>query len=216
MVDRLLAYFEPWMTDDLRTYLTVVGEAFEQAEAVYLWDPATLDAAGLDPDEPDEDVSYGQLLDPDVTSGIALPWLAQFVGERFPVGIDEAARREWILDRPNSRRGTMVSIAAAAQRSLVGSRTVMILERNDGVTQTDAPDDVAVFAYADECPDPARVRRDLQDTFPLELSLNFIVNPGTSWQQIVAQTKTWGGLVTANSVWDTLVSGKAGGIFFGK
>jgi hypothetical protein len=216
MVDRLLAYFEPWMTDDLATYLTAVGEAFDQAETLYRWDENALLTAGVDPEELEEDVSYGQLLDMGVTSAIALPWLAQFVGERFPVGIDEAAQREWINDRPNSRRGTMVSIANAAQRSLTGSRTVMIIERSDGVSQTDSPDDVVMFAYTDECPDPGQVRRDLQDTFPLELSLNFNVTPGTTWQQVKTQAKTWVSLTTANTTWDTLVSGKAGGIYFGK
>jgi hypothetical protein len=213
MVDRLLAYFEPWMTDDLAAYLTVIGEMFAQAELVYLWDEAALAAVGVDPEEMEEDVSYGQLLATARTTAIALPWLAQFVGERFPVGLGAAAQREWIRDRPNSRRGTLLSLANAAQRSLTGDRLVTIFERNDG-TAVEAPDDVTIVVYADQCPDPAQVARDIVDTFPLELSLHLVISTGATWSQIKANYATWDALQLAKPTWADVVNDRSGGIVF--
>jgi hypothetical protein len=214
ITEQLLAYFEPWMTDDLETFLVAVGDTFDEAASIYLWDPATIDAAGVDPDELDGDSSYGQLLDPDVTTPAALPWLAQFVGERFPVGISEADQREWTIDRPNSRRGTLLSIANAAQRSLIGNRGVTLIERSDGVAPGDSPDDVTVIVYAEECPNPAQVQRDLQDTFPLELSLTFQVTAGMTWQQLRVAGKTWNTIKVDS--WGEMLQGRSDGIYFGK
>jgi hypothetical protein len=103
--DNLQAAFEPWMTTTLADYLDAIGTMFIDAESVLLYDTDQLAAADLDEEQIDLDVSYGQLLDPAMTPGLALAWLAQFVGERFTAGLDEAQQREWILDRPNARTG---------------------------------------------------------------------------------------------------------------
>jgi hypothetical protein len=201
-----------WLTSDLSDYLAAISGMFAEAEAILLYDPDRFATLELDPDDYDLDTAYGQLLDPNHTKGSALPWLAQFVGERFPVGIGEDAQREWILDHPNARRGTLRSLANAAQRSLIGQRFVTIVERNDGGV-TDAPDDVSIYVYADECPDPAQVLHDLADTFPLELSLNFQVITATTWQQVRLNYATWTDVKA--KTWGQLMSGRLGGVYPG-
>jgi hypothetical protein len=207
--DQLLAAFEPWMTDDLATYLTTVGEMFAEAELLVHYDAGRLEVMGIDPEDLDPDESYHSLLDVDLTPAQALPYLAQFIGERFAVGIDETAQRGWIRDHPNARRGTLNSIASAAQRYLTGGKLVTIVERNDGTSATDAPDDVNIIVYADECPNQSLVIQALQDTFPLELSLHFQVVTATTWQQIRLSND-----LKPDGTWGFVMSGKVGGIYY--
>jgi hypothetical protein len=213
VTDDLMAIFEPWMTPDLEDYLTVVGEMFSESETVIVFDPSVLEAAEVDADELNSDTAYGVLLDLDLTAAKALAYLAQFVGERLPKGLDEAGQREWILDRPNSRRGTMRSIANAAQRTMTGTRLVCIIERADG-TPGDHPDDVTVLTYDYETPDPIQVRNDLEDTFPLELSLHYRALTNTTWQQVVVRYATWADVKANNRTWGDLLVGQIGGYYF--
>lgn len=190
ITDELLAAFEPWMTSDLADYLTVVGDTFAQAESVVIFDPDLLAGMGVDPDTINPDISYQFLLDPDLCPAFALPYLAQYPGERFPVTLTEAEQRQWIKDRPNSRRGTLASLTQAAARSLTGSKLVTIFERNDG-TATEAPDDVTIITYTAETPDPARTVLDIMETFPLELTLHHQVVDGQTWNQVNEDYATW-------------------------
>jgi hypothetical protein len=106
----------PWLTPDLEDYNNAIGWMFHTVEQWF--------------DEDDEDGNWAMLLDPDLCPVEALPYLAQYVGERLPTGISEPLAREWIKDAPNQLRGTAYSIFRAAQRTLIGSRTVQIIERS--------------------------------------------------------------------------------------
>jgi hypothetical protein len=213
LVDDLLATFEPWMTDDLQDYLEVVGGMFAQAESVVLYDADALEAAGIDLDDVDDDASYVFLLHPDFCPAICLPYLAQYVGERLPRGLTVQAQRDWIKLRPNSRRGTLPSLAAAASRSLIGNKLVTIVERSDG-TSGDHPDDVVISTFDVETPDDAQVLRDIEDTFPLELSLHYQSIPGNSWQNVMTANASWAD-VAARGSWGEIASGMSGGIVYG-
>src|SRR3954452_18712789 len=90
----------------------------------------------------DDDQGWVILFDPDRCPAPALPYLAQYVGERLPVGLSEPLQREWIKDAPNQRRGTPMSIFLAAQRKLTGSRLVSMRERDGG-----DPDKLTVVTY---------------------------------------------------------------------
>ena len=67
------AQLQPWWTPDLAVYVAAVAGMWAETDQ-YLEDP-------------DNDiVAYQALLDVDLAPFKALPWLAQCVGERVPVG----------------------------------------------------------------------------------------------------------------------------------
>lgn len=127
VADDLVAAFAPWMTDDLEAYLRTIGEMFAEVE--------------MYSDDSEEFEGWTILLDPDRCPVAALPYLAQFVGERLPKGLAEAAQRQWIKDAPNQRRGTVSSIVRAAARRLTGAQLVTVIERDGG------PDKLSVITY---------------------------------------------------------------------
>jgi hypothetical protein len=200
IVDDLLDAHEPWLTPDLTGYLAVIGGMFSEVE----W------YIGGDEFEP-----YELLLDPDLTRVEALPYLAQFVGERLPKGLSEAQQREWIKDAPNQRRGTLGSIVAATQRTLVGDRLVTVVLRSDG-TPGDHPDDIVVITYTDETPSTAQVLRDLADVVPFDLVLHYFANPGPSWQQVEITNNSWQDVMSNYTGWTDVATARSGGSTYGR
>lgn len=192
----LIASFEPWMTDDLYDYLNAVGSMFAAVEAL------SADAENGE--------GWSLALDPDLCPPEALPYLAQFVGERLPVGLAEPFQREWIKDEPNSVRGTVPSILRAAQRSLTGNRKVALLERG-GVND---PDLVVVRTYASETPFPARVLHDLQDVMPADMTLDYRAIAGSTWGLVNANYASWGAVKADNATWaDVARNERIAGVF---
>lgn len=119
IADDLVAAHAPWLTDDLETYLRAVGGMFTEIE-LYSADSEEFDGWTI-------------LLDVDRCPVKALPYLAQYVGERLPVGLSEDAQRQWIRDAPNQRRGTIQSIVRAAARQLESEHPlVTVIERDGG------------------------------------------------------------------------------------
>lgn len=119
--DDLIAAFEPWTTADLQEYLEALAVPFDQVQLL-----------AFDTDDPEVYDGWTLIMDPNRAPAYALPWLAQFVGERLPPGLetsDEAAARQRVIDHPNQRRGTVESIRSVAQRHLTGSKQVAIYER---------------------------------------------------------------------------------------
>jgi hypothetical protein len=91
---------------------------------------------------------WSALMDLDRCPTEALPWLAQFAGVRLLPGTTDAEQRERINSTDGFRRGTVGAIAAAAQRTLTGTKTVGITERDGGDAYA-----FAVATYATETPD---------------------------------------------------------------
>lgn len=178
--DDLLEGFEPWMTSDLRDYLTAAGGTLAEVEL-------------YSSDTDDGHEGWTLLLDVDRCPQPALPYLAQFVGEVLPRGIAEQAGRQWVRDAPNERRGTLAAIIAAAQRYLTGQRTVTVIERENNIV-----DAIGVLTYAQETPDSDAVLRELQKVVPADVILNYRVSGG----------QTWNDVNTANASWNALTSQK--------
>ena len=88
---------EPIWTDDLGDYVAAVATMWSEVE-IYAADP-------------DNDVvAWQPLLDVDIAPMGALPWLAQCVGERVPVGIDEQGAR------PGSSRAELLRAHRSGDR----------------------------------------------------------------------------------------------------
>lgn len=183
LADDLVAAAEPWITPDFETYLRAIGEMFSEAE---LFAADVLDADG--------NVLYEGwtiLFDPDRCPAKALPYLAQVIGERLPVGIAEPYAREWIKDAPNRRRGTTMSLVRVAQRSLTGQRTVQLIERS-GAGGGDDQDRLVLNTYAVETPDPARTERELRrDALPFDVELVYQAISGQTWEGVRTTHATW-------------------------
>ena len=79
---------------------------------------------------------YGTTYDAATSPAVALPWLALHRGVRFPAGLDTAAQRQRIIDRPNARRGTPDYVIAAALAETADPEVgvVRLLERTEWPT----------------------------------------------------------------------------------
>jgi hypothetical protein len=189
--DDLRAQLAPWITTDLGTFVDALATMFAEVEQ-YAFDS-------------DDGTQQGWTLmfDPVNCPGAVLPWLAQWIGERFPPGLTNGLKRQWIGDRPTANRGSLSSIVNAAQRSLTGARTVSITERSGG-----DPDTVAVLTYTSETPNPAQVAADIKSVFPASMILVLTTGAGQSWNGV--KTGSWGASWTAAkshyATWGALAS----------
>jgi hypothetical protein len=188
--DQLVRRFEPWLTDDLETYLRAVASMFDEVQ-LYAADTET-------PDERFE--GWTILFDPDRCPAPALPYLAQYRGEVLPAGISEAGAREWIKDAPNQVRGTPRAVFEAAQRRLTGERLVSMLERPAGVV-----DEVQIVTYAGQTPDPAGTQADILSVLPADVVLTFNGSSSTqNWNQAKVTYVTWAPMAVKK--WNEVVS----------
>lgn len=172
LADDLVAAFEPWITTDLEDFLRALGSMFSEVELYAV-------------DENDDMLGWSNLLDPDLCPVPALPYLAQYVGEQLPVGLTEAQQREWIKDAPNQRRGTVLGIVRAAQRTLTGTRLVAVNEREGD------EDHLGIVTYTDQTPNPEQVRADILSVMPADIVLNYSNLGGQSWSSVKTNFATW-------------------------
>lgn len=172
IADDLTAAFEPWINDELEDFLRTAGEMFEQVEEL-----------AFDPDDGDR-VGWEILLDPATSPIYALQYLAQFTGERLPKDLaitNEALAREWLVDQPASRRGTVESIIRTAQRTLTGQRTVVLH------TRTPDEDSIAVETLVSETPDAAVVAANLRrDAVPADIVMTHSTITGQTLNDVNA------------------------------
>lgn len=188
IAEDLVDAFLPWMTPDLADFLSAIGSMFSEVELYALY-------------EEDDELGWSILFDPDRTPAQALPYLAQFVGEKLPAGIPEAEARDWIKDSPNQRRGTLESIVRVAQRNLEGDKIVQVRERT-GTGTTLPEDEITVQTYTHQTPDVNRLRQDLEaNAVPYDIDLNLVTLPGQTWADVNATYATWAEVQADNDTW---------------
>jgi hypothetical protein len=198
IADDLVEIFEPVLTPDLETYLRAVALMFDEVE-MYSTDDGDFEGWTI-------------LFDPDRAPVGALPYLAQFVGEKLPVGLGEAESREWIKDRPNATRGTAMSMVLAAQRNLTGQRTVSWRERWDGsVVDVDY---AQLRTFTHETPDPAATERDVLSTTPADVILVYSAISGQSWADVIADHTDWDDVEGDYATWAEAVTDLPGSFLF--
>lgn len=170
LADDLKDALAVWLTADFEVFLEAIGEMFVEVEMLV--------------GDFSEDGGYPTLLDVDLARTQDLPWLAQIVGERLPVGITDPAAREWIKDHPKQRRGTERSIFLAAQRTLTGTRLVSLRTRTklDGSPDVDY---ITVRTITSQTPDPTVVYKDLRkNVVPADIVLDYTTIVGETWQDV--------------------------------
>jgi hypothetical protein len=181
---------QPIWSDDLSDYVAAIASMWQEVE-LYQADP-------------DNDVvSWQALLDIDIAPFAALPWLAQCVGERIPVGYDDAQARDWIRNSPTWIRGTPQGIWNAVKRVLVPNATLMMRERHklDGTTD---PDWLAVLTYAYQTPDVALVRRALRLNVPADIMVDYQLASAATWGGIHSSSATWGAVKATYPTWSAV------------
>lgn len=164
--------------------------------------------------ETDDDPSWSALFDVDRCPAPFLPWLAQLVGERVPVGEGETAARDRIRTPQGIVRGTLPGIVAAAQRTLSGAKTVLLIERDGSpyrltvVTRKSetpgvATDDLVgtidsqVGTFAEIDPSGDITNRTLQASKPAGLILTHLVVTGTIVQELAGTIDALTGTIDA-------------------
>lgn len=197
LADDYVAAHEPWLTPALEDYLRAIASMFSEVELL------AFDSA--------DGEGWTILFDPDRCPVKALPYLAQYVGERLPVGLGEVESREWIKDAPNQFRGTPYSIFHAAQRRLTGQRTVRLEERFGGNSEQ-----LRVTTYTAETPDQAGTRADVESVLPHDVLLTFQVQAGQNWGDVKLAYASWGAVQAANPTWEDVRTDIPTGDFFAR
>lgn len=197
--ETLAAIHALWLeygVDPLEDYLRTIGEMFTEVE-LYAFDT-------------DEEEGWTILLDVDRCPYEALPYLAQYVGERLPPGLTDAAARQWIRDAPNQERGTISSIVKAAKRYLTGPQLVTLIERDGD------PDAITVVTYTAQTPNQALVARELETVVPADITLNYIVSAGQTWSQVQVTHATWNSITDGDpATWADLMAATPDGTYGG-
>lgn len=203
ITEDLIEEMAPYMTADLRSYLEAIGSMFDELDSY----------VGLR----SEGLRWQVLMDPASCPRPGLPYLAQYAGETLPNGLSELAEREWVTDAPNQIRGTLAGIALAAQRSMVGARTVAILERTGGPVGTAHPEDwLTVVTYTADTPYPDQVEYDIRQNMPADIALVYQVQEGQTWAQVNAGYASWAAVTSHYPTWDDVRTDKSGGTVFSR
>ena len=123
---------------------------------------------------------------------------------------DAQARAE-ITNGPNNVRGTPQGIARAAQRTLTGTGSVQILERELPTGEPDPNGDYfTVITWTNETPYPDQVWQDLLATIPADMVCNYETEVGATWQNIKDSYATWGDVKATFPTWADVLGYRTG------
>jgi hypothetical protein len=153
-------------------------------------------------EDPDNDVvAYQALLDVDIAPFKALPWLAQTVGERVPVGYTDPQARDWIRNSPRWIRGTPQGIWNAVKRVLTPGASMQMRERWNPNTGAADPDWVSILTWASQTPDQQLVRQILRRNVPADIQWGYSVQAAASWGSFTGTIANWGAMKTTYPTW---------------
>ena len=178
---------QPVWTSDLADYVAAIASMWTEVEQ-YQADPDT------------DTVTWGALLDVDIAPMAGLPWLAQCVGERVPVGYTDAQARDWIRNSPEWVRGTPQGVWDAVRRVLAPGALMMMRERHklDGTMDVDW---IALITYAAQTPDVVMVRNALRRTVPADIMIDYALADGAIWGAISGSVGSWDEVKATYPTW---------------
>jgi len=144
-------------------------------------DPVYLLAREGDDGEP----PWSLLFDVENCPSESLPYLAQYVGCVLTPEMDEAQQRSEIAEPTGWKRGWHDSIETVAQRSLTGTKKVILRPRTPEVGEYYAR------TMLSETPDPSRVERDLRAAVPAWSLLDYEAFDGYTYADLDAGFETY-------------------------
>ena len=178
---------QPIWTDDLGDYVAAISTMWTEVEQ-YQADPAN------------DIVNWQALFDIDIAPFAGLPWLAQCVGERIPVGYDDTQARDWIRNSPKWIRGTPQGIFNAVKRVLAPGAVLLMNERHklDGTYDVDW---LALITYASQTPDVALVEQALRRNVPADIMIDYDLAAGATWGVVAGSAASWSEVLATYPTW---------------
>jgi hypothetical protein len=198
-LDHFNSEFEPYYVDDdgsLFAFALALAAMFEPVEQCV--------RAG---DDPDAQPPLSQMLDPYRCPDFGLEWLAQFPGQKL-IGSDPASWRRQIASPSNWNRGSVPHIRAAVAETLIGSRTVLVFERQPGVWSSgENISHYTVATIIDETPTSAATAQAVADTTPSgKFSLYQSITRRT-YASVMAQFATYADAMAAYATYQAAEDG---------
>ena len=126
-------------------------------------------------------------------------WLAQFGGSVLTPDMDEAEKREAILEPSNFERGTLRWLEQVAKRRLTGTKTVTITERYTGSAYK-----LQVKTITSETPESAATKADIErEAKPVGILLFFNSISTWTWKTMreTVEYNTWLKAREKSSTW---------------
>lgn len=121
----------------------------------------------------DQSLSWGKLLNVDVTPEWALPWLAMWAGVKLSGPFtDDGQKRQRIRAHDVTNRGTVAGLRSAVQATLEGTKAVNVYERDSSAYH------LQVVVYDSETPDPVAAEAAARSMKAAGLVMTFVVAPG--------------------------------------
>lgn len=125
-------------------------------------------------------------MDPETAPDFALAWLAQFVGAELEAAMSDSEQRDAIEVPQGWRRGTPESMREIARRTLTGTKSVNLIERDGD------PYDLTVHVLSSEQTlMPTETARLIRKGKPIGLVLTYSATGGETWTQFDTATSSW-------------------------
>lgn len=141
------------------------------------------------------------VLDPDTCPAYALPYLAQFVGVALEPSLSEEEQRTKIVVPEGWARGTKAALVAAVQRTLTGTKRVLLRER-----YPDNAYQLQVRTLAAETSDEAATLAAILTQKPIGIVLAYEAITGQQWDDLLASSADWDAVESTYADWDDVGS----------
>lgn len=138
--------------------------------------------------EESQEFGWSIALDPDLCPTAVLPWLAQWEGVTLTPDMTEPERRQAIKDREGAARGRPATIRARIERTLTGSKRVVIRERNPG------PYSLYIRTIATETPSEDLTRAAILSQKPAGIVLDYEAATGITYIDLESTYATYADL----------------------
>lgn len=142
----------------------------------------------------DDGTGWSSVFDVDRIEVEYLPYLAQFVGARLPVGLTEQAQRDYIKASPGFRRGTKAAMMAEARATLTPDADFFFIERQPNAYG------LTVQTRPAETPDPTATEAALRRQKPAGIVLNFVVSDAISIDFLAGDIDSLVGTIDSQSL----------------
>lgn len=139
---------------------------------------------------------WASAMDLDLAPTSVLPWLAQFVGVTITPGMSDEEARQAIRTPDGFAVGTIAAIRSAAERTLTGTKRVVIHENTPDLGY------LYVRTIASETPDPAATEAAIRSQKPWHVVLEYEATDGFSYIDLAAMFDTYDDLDAADLTYD--------------
>jgi len=127
---------------------------------------------------------WSQVMDINRAPAEVLPWLGQFVGVSVDDSLSEALQRQQIRSVAGWNRGTLNAMIAAAQLYLVGTKSLIVRERDASACPSQPAYGITFISKTAETPNPTLVLNALMAQKPAGLVLVYEYLAGQDYQKL--------------------------------